>query len=74
MPSFEARCPDLVIPNTTSDSNVLKAREVFEDADVITLYGLLTTDGAITYTIQVTNNIDAAAPTFSLFKTLLLLT
>jgi len=69
MPLFEARCPDLVIPNGLSDSNILKAREVFEDAEAIMLYGLNVTDGVITFTIQITNNIDAAAPTFFTLQT-----
>jgi hypothetical protein len=59
---FVSRLPDIVIANTAQFSNIFKAREVFEDAEVIMLYGVSVTDGAITYNFQVCPNIDATTP------------
>lgn len=58
MSLWNDRIPDLVIPNGTNVSNILNSL-AFNDADGIMLYGLLTTDGVITYSLEV--NPDARA-------------
>lgn len=52
------------ITNGQTISNVVKANEVFEDAVGITLFGRNVTDGVLTYKIQVSPDMDAAAPVF----------
>lgn len=63
-----AKGPDVKILNGQVNSNVIKAREVYEDADSLVLYGELVTDGAITYKIQATHDPDAAAPVWADLK------
>lgn len=58
---------DLTIPNTASVSNVLKAREAYEDAEELTLYAPAAL-GAATYTIEVTDDPDVAAPVWRTFQ------
>ena len=62
MPFFQSRLPDIIIPNGKNVSQVLKARETFEDAEYVILYGISVTDPGITYLVQVCPNIDAAVP------------
>jgi hypothetical protein len=47
---------DFVIPNGTSISNILPARSSYEDAQLILLTGENVADGAITYTLEVTDD------------------
>lgn len=58
---------DLTILNTASVSNVLKAREAYEDAEELMLYAPAAL-GAATYTIEVTDDPDAAAPVFRTYQ------
>jgi hypothetical protein len=58
MSLWNDRIPDVVIPNGANVSQVVSSL-AFNDADGIMLYGLLTTDGVITYTLEV--NPDAKA-------------
>lgn len=58
------RCADIVIPNGTADSNVIKAREVYDDAILLMLVGPTVLD-AHTYVIQVCDDPDAAVPVWS---------
>lgn len=61
MSLMTARLFPITIPNTGTDSNVLKAREAYEDALFIVLYAPAALD-ATTFTIQVTADPEAAAP------------
>lgn len=56
-----AKLKDLVIPNGAAVSNIILAREVYEDADVLLLTGEAVADGALTYTIDVTDDIEPSA-------------
>lgn len=58
------RCGTLTILSGQNASNTIKAREAYDDAFAVALYGIDTTDAAITYTIEVSDNVDDAAPTF----------
>src|ERR1700746_1466092 len=55
----EARLFPLTIPNGAAVSNFWRARDVYEDAEEIVLHAPTVLD-ALTFTIQVTDNIDAA--------------
>jgi len=55
---------ELRILSGTAVSNVIRAREQYEDASIIALFGDDVTDGVITYTLEVTNDAEPAAPTF----------
>jgi len=59
-----AKIGALTILNTGTTSNVFKAREVYEDAEEIQLDAPAALD-ALTFTIEVTNDPDAAAPVFT---------
>lgn len=54
-------CPDIVVAAAATDSPVVKAREVYNDADFILLFA---PTGAEASTLQVTDDPDAAAPTY----------
>lgn len=56
-----AKLKDLVVPNGTNVSNILKAREIYEDAITVGLTGENVTDGALTYTVEVTDDLEPAA-------------
>ena len=58
------KCADVTISNGGTTSNVVKAREVFQDADTITLFAPAVLD-AVTFTIEGTDDPDAAAPTWT---------
>lgn len=60
MSLWNDRIPNVVIPNGAAVSNIVKCIG-FNDADGIMLYGLLTTDGALTYTIEVSPEAEATA-------------
>lgn len=55
-------CPNVVIPNGQSNSPWIRADRVHGDAETVGLLGLLTTDGAITYLLEVTNDALVAVP------------
>lgn len=57
------RCMPLTIPNGSANSNVLKAREQYADAEELMLYAPAALD-VLTFTIEVTDDPDAAAPVF----------
>lgn len=57
-------CQSLTIANGGTTSNVLKAREVYQDADTITLYAPAALDAA-TFTIEGTDDPDAAVPVWT---------
>lgn len=59
-----AKCPDLKIPNGTSVSNIWKAREVYEDAEDLQLMADVVTDGALTYTVEITSDFEPTAAGF----------
>jgi hypothetical protein len=56
-----AKLKDLVIPNGTSVSNILLAREAYEDAIRMLVTGEAVADGAITYTLDVTDDAEPTA-------------
>lgn len=56
-----AKLKDLVIPNGTSVSNILLAREVYEDAIRMLVTGEAVADGVITYTLDVTDDSEPTA-------------
>jgi len=58
-----ARLKPLTVPNGTNVSNVWLAREVYDDAEEVMLYGPAALD-ALTFTIEVSFNPEAAAPTW----------
>lgn len=51
-----AKLKDLVIPNGAAVSNIWTAREVYEDADQVILTSETAVDGALTYTLEVTDD------------------
>lgn len=57
------KCVDVTIPNGAANSNVVKAREQYDDAAVLTLYAPAVLD-AFTFTLEVTEAPDDAAPVF----------
>ena len=57
-------CPSLTIANGGTTSNVLKSREVYQDADTITLYAPAALD-AVTFTIEGTDDPDAVSPVWT---------
>lgn len=61
MPNALASCPDVTIPNGTAVSNIIKAREVYEDSDAFSLFAPSALD-VHTYVIEVTPDISAAVP------------
>lgn len=63
MSLMTARLFPITILNGAANSNVLKAREVYEDALFIILYAPAALD-AFTFTIEVTADPEAAAPVF----------
>jgi hypothetical protein len=67
MPNAVVVCPNVTIPNGTSVSNEVKAREVFQDADAIALFAPAALD-AHTYVIEVCPDIDATSPTWSVLN------
>lgn len=56
-----AKLVNLVIPNTTNVSNIIKAITAYEDAQILMLTGENVTDGAITYTVEVTDDFEPSA-------------
>ena len=64
MSTASNKLADLVIPNGTNVSNIWKAREVYEDANEVLLLAVNVTDGAITYTVEVTDDFEPTAGGF----------
>lgn len=60
----QAKMPDLKIPNGTNVSNIWKARELYEDAEDLELLADVVTDGAITYTVEITSDFEPTAAGF----------
>ena len=67
MSIFNTGDVDLTIPINTDVSNIIKAREVYDDAASISLLAPATLDG-VTFTLQVTDDFDAT--TSSTWRTL----
>lgn len=65
MPVFVSKAVGVLkIVNGQTNGVPIKANEVFEDAVSVILYGRNVTDGALTYKIQVSPDMDAAAPSW----------
>jgi len=62
---------DLVIPNGQALSNIWTAREVYGDAEVVGVTSETAVDGALTYTVDVTDDVTpSAAGTWSTLQIL----
>ena len=61
MARFNVPCADITIANGTAASAWVKARETYDDADFIALFGPSALD-AHTFVIELTDDPDAAAP------------
>lgn len=63
MPVFVSKAIGVFkISNGQTQSNAIKANEVFEDAVSLILYGRNVTDAALTYKIQVSPDMDVTTP------------
>jgi len=61
MSSGTVKLQDLLILNTAVVSNIWTARGVYEDAEDVILTGENVTDGVLTYTLEVTDDLDPTA-------------
>lgn len=52
---------NLVVPTGTNVSNIWKSREIYDDAIFVLLTGENPTDGVITYTVEVTDDLEPSA-------------